>query len=407
MTRALQSGVSGLLAHQVQMDSVGNNIANASTIGFKGGHALFADTLYQTLRPASAPTPSSGGVNPSAVGSGVQVAGIGTDFSQGALQATGHTTDVAIDGEGFLAVTDGQGIYFTRNGALGLDQEGSLVHLATGMRVLATPDGAAPATVDASSTLIAPVGQASVARATSQVELGGNLDSRLAAGGSQTVTAQVYDSLGAPHRLALTFTPGATPGMWDIQGTSADGAVGFSGPAQVHFDPSGASATPSLTMALTLDNPRGASPDLSLTLGLGGLTQLAQSGTAALSSQDGATPGTLTGLAIQNDGAIAGNFSNGLSRTVGRLVTAVFANVEGLDSVGDSLFQATANSGEPVFGAPGDGRGAIKSGYLEGSNVDLADEFTRMIVTQRGYQASSRILSTADEMLQELLQVLR
>jgi flagellar hook protein FlgE len=393
---ALQTGVTGMLAHQLRMDAVGNNIANSNTIGFKGVSVMFADALYQQMESGS-------------VGQGVLVAGIDTNFAQGSLLATGRTTDIAIEGEGFLAVTDGTQIYYTRNGAMGLDAEGNLIHLASGLRVVGLPPSSgSPNTsvVTPSSTLTLPLGQTSVARATSQLNLGGNLDSRAATGTAYQVTARVYDSLGAGHDVTLTFTRSSTPGQWDVSGSSADGAITFASPAQVTFDQNGKPTIDTLSCQMTLSNPAGANSTLDITLSVANMNQLAEDSSTALRSQDGMPPGMLTGIAIAPDGAIMGVYSNGLTSPVGQLVTATFANTGGLENMRDSLFQASPSSGVAVFGAPGsNGRGTVRSGQLESSNVNLAQEFADMIITQRGFQASSRVINTADEMLQELMNV--
>jgi flagellar hook protein FlgE len=405
MMRALQSGVTGLLAHQVRMDTVGNNIANADTVGFKEGRTLFTDTLYENLRPASGATATRGSVNPMDVGSGVRVASTDTKFTQGALQATGRSTDVAIEGEGFLAVTDGSATFLTRNGALGIDGDGNLIHLATNLRVVATPsDSSGP--VGASSTLTLPVGQSGMARATGTVTLTGNVDSRLDDGATQGITATVYDSLGAPRNLTLTLTRSGSD--WNVSGGSADGTVTVGTPSAIAFDTAGKPTIATVPLTMNLTGANGANGTLSIALNTSGLTQLAQAGTAALSGQDGLPPGSLTSVTVRSNGVIEGIYSNGLTRSVGQLVTGTVANKDGLEAAGGSLFKTTASSGEVAFGTPGaGGRGAVRGGNLEGSNVDLAGQFTDMIVTQRGYQASSRVISTADQMLQDLLQVLR
>lgn len=411
---ALQAGVLGMLAHQLRLDAIGNNIANANTVGYKSARVLFADTLYQLLEPATAPTANLGGTNPSSVGQGVLVTGMDTFFGQGGLMLTGRTTDVAIEGEGFLAVTDGVRIFYTRNGALGLDAGGHLVHLASGLRVIALPAPAASPgsvnnpTVTPTSTLQLPVGQSSLARATSQVRLGANLDSRTAPGTQYPVSFRVYDSLGAGHEVTLTFTRSATEGRWDVTGTSPDGTISLGAPAQITFDERGKPTVGALPIQMTLSNPNGANSTLEITLSVADVTQLAQESSAALLTQDGVPPGTLTGLTINGDGLIVGVYSNGLMSSLGRLVTAVFSNTGGLQSERHSLFSATVNSGEPTYGTPGSGnRGAVRSGQLESSNVNLAQEFADMIVTQRGFQASARVVTTADQMLQELMNLAR
>jgi flagellar hook protein FlgE len=387
-----------MLAHQTRMDVVGNNIANADTVGFKGERVMFTDALYAA---------SSG----TEVGQGVIVAGTQTDYAQGSLTATGRTTDVAIEGEGFLTVTDGSHLYYTRNGAMGTDANGNLIHLASGMKVVALPPSSGPAntsSITTADTLKVPLGDASIARATGAMSLGGNLDSRTIAGGQAQITAHVYDSLGAGHDVTLTFTRSATAGQWDVTATSPDGTVTAGSPAQVTFDTNGKPTTNSLSLQMTLTNPNGAGAAMPIELSLASTTQLAQDPSLALRTQDGLPPGMLTGMRVDPNGVILGIYSNGLTSSLGQLVTGTFTNTSGLEKVKDSLYQSTYNSGLPSYGIPGsNGRGAIRSGQLEASNVNLAQEFADMIVTQRGFQASSRVVTTADQMLQELMNVAR
>jgi flagellar hook protein FlgE len=408
---ALQAGVSGMIAHQLKMDSVGNNIANADTVGYKSSHITFTDALYQMVRPGTAPSGKMGGTNPVTVGQGVLASTMDSNYGQGALLATGRTTDIAIEGEGFLTVTDGNQFFYTRNGSLGLDAEGYLTHLASGMRVVAlqAPVTTAGGTsVTPNDMLKIPLGQSSVARATTQMSLGGNLDSRSTAGANAQLTARVYDSLGAGHDLTFSFTPAATAGQWDVSATSPDGTVAFTGPAQVKFDTNGKPTVNSLKFQLTLASPAGAAAKIATDLSVSGLTQLAQDSSASLRSQNGVPPGTLTGLSINSDGSIAGVYSNGASDSIGQIVTSMFPNTGGLERSSDGLFASSLSSGVPSFGVPStDGRGSLRSGELESSNVNLAQEFAEMITTQRGFQASSRVVSTADQMLQELMNVIR
>lgn len=411
---ALQAGIMGMLAHQLRMDAVGNNIANANTVGYKTLRVMFSDALYQVVQAATPPGEGRGGTNPSSIGQGVLVSGIEGQFRQGDLMATGRTTDVAIEGDGFLAVTDGEKIFYTRNGAMALDAAGNLVHLATGMRVVALPPrspgatapGAAGVAVSPDSTLQISLGQAGLASATTAVNLAGNLDSRVAAGGAYTVSARVHDSLGAEHDVSLTFTRTATG--WSVTGQSPSGAVNVGPPADLAFDAEGRPQATSLPLSMTLANPNGATPTLSVSLATGGMTGTAGDSSAALRSQDGSAAGTLTGLTVGTDGSVIGVYSNGQTRAVGQIVTATFANTAGLAGGGGGLYSASVNSGEPAYGPPGaGGRGVLRNGQLEASNVNLAQEFADMIVTQRGFQASSRVVTTADEMLQELMNVVR
>jgi flagellar hook protein FlgE len=419
---ALQAGVSGLLAEQTRMDAVGNNIANSNTVGYKSVDVLFADALYQVLKPATAASGKLSGGDAVSVGEGVQVSGTHTDFAQGNLMATGRSTDVAVEGEGFLPVTDGNQVYYTRNGSLGLDANGYLVQLASGLRVLATPPPASgastgsaaaatsgsAATVTPQDTLQVPLGQTTAAHATSQVGLGGNLDSRAAAGAQFQVTSRVYDSLGAGHDMTLSFTRSATAGQWDVTATSPDGAATLAAPTSITFDANGTASPASLSLQFALNGGSGAGTPQPITVSLANVTQLAQDNSAALRSQDGLPPGTLTGISISEDGTVLGVFSNGMAKPLGRVVTGSFTNPSGLESVRDSLYQASLSSGTPAYGVPGSaGHGAIRAGQLESSNVNLTQEFADMIVTQRSYQASSRVVTTADQMLQDLMSVIR
>lgn len=406
---ALQTGVSGILAQQTRMDAIGNNIANANTVGYKSSRVLFSDTLDQVLQPAAAPTETLGGTNPMTLGQGVGIASIDTKFSQGTLQATGRSLDVAVEGDGMLAVTDGTQIYYTRHGALNIDQDGYLVQEASGMRMIALPpsNGSTPLGVTTASTLQIPLGQ-SIARATTALDLNGNLDAGAATGDTHDVSLRIYDSLGTAHQVTLTFTKNATANTWDVTGTSADGTLSVTAPAQATFDSNGMPTVSSLQMSLALTNPNGATANIDMTATLTGCTQLAAADSMALSSQNGVAAGTLTGVEISQDGSIQGVYSNGLKSPLGQLVTAQFPNINGLESKGESLYAASVNSGVPSFGAPGEaGRGALRSGELEQSNVNLAEEFADMIVTQRSFQASSRVVNTADQMLQELLQIVQ
>jgi flagellar hook protein FlgE len=403
---ALQSGVSGMLAHQTRMDTIGNNIANSNTIGFKGSRVEFGDTMSEFMRGGTAASGTLGGINPTQVGMGVYVSGTQTDWAQGNSQATGRTNDVAVQGQGMLAVTDGTSIFYSRDGGLGLDAGGNLVQLSTGLRVVTMPPADAagtPVSVSPSSTLQVPLGQ-SLARATSSVELGGNLDSRAVAGTTYPLTTQVFDSLGNSHDVTLKFTRASGGSAWTVSGSAADGAVTIPAPAQVTFDSSGQPTVKSLAVQMTLTKPNGAAAALNLAVSTANLSQDGQVSSVALRSQDGMPPGVLTGVTFDPDGSVQGAYSNGLTSKLGQITTATFANPAGLETRGSNLYSVSANSGSPMYGAPGsDGHGELASGELEGSNVNLTQEFADMIITQRGYQASSRLVTTADQMIQELM----
>ncbi|MBI3911650.1 MAG: flagellar hook protein FlgE [Armatimonadetes bacterium] len=413
MIQSLFSGISAMLANQTKMGVIGDNIANANTIGFKASRALFSETLSQTLYPATAATELEGGTGPSEVGQGVQVATIDPNYQQGVLLATGRAGDVAVDGAGFLVLTDGASLYYTRDGALGLDAGGNLIHLASGLRVAGLArdpvTGQVTGSPSAASGIQVPVGQLSLSRATSNVLLGGNLDAQTAEGGSLFSTFHVLDSLGVGHDVTVTFTRTATPGEWDVSASSPDGTVAVTGGStRVTYDENGRPQVNTLGLELSLAQDGGATNPVVLTLDLSSTTQLGAETSLALRSQDGIAPGLLTGFTIDADGTVRGTFDNGLTTPLAALALAGFANPDGLVSQGGNVLAGGVNSGVAVFGTPGSaGLGLLRAGTLEGSNVDLATEFAEMIVTQRGFQASARVINVSDQMLQDLLTLAR
>jgi flagellar hook protein FlgE len=395
------SGVSGLRSHQTMVDNIGNNIANVNTFGFKSSTVVFQDLLSQVLQGAGMPTGTAGGTNPAQIGLGVKVAGITTSFTQGAAQSTGRATDLSIQGDGFFMVAGSSGEQlFTRAGALSFDALGRLV-TASGDIVqgwTATADGVVNTNAGVGS-IVMPLGQQIRPVATTGISLGGNLDADAADGTEVTTTITVYDDAGSPYDVRLTFTRSGA--SWDITADVTDAAGNVTNPA----------VGPSLTFtdgALTSANPTLTIGATTITLDGAGLVQFAGPSGAAALSQNGAALGTLQSFTIAGDGTINGVFSNGRTRPLGQIALANFTNPAGLEKAGDSTYRATVNSGNPAIGAPGTGgRGAILSSTLEMSNVDLAAEFTNLIIAQRGYQANSRVITSSDELLQELVNLKR
>ncbi len=424
MWQAMLSGVASLKAHQIKMNVIGNNIANINTIGFKGARAHFQDLLSQTLRAASRPSGVLGGTNPMQVGLGVKVGAIDILPLQGALELTGRSTDLAIQGNGFFMLSNGRDIQFTRDGAFALDAEGYLVHRGTGWKVLgwrADPGGLIDTNraITASSVLQFPVGSQAVVRQTSKVIYTGNLNANAASTDSFSATVRVYDSLGGAHDITLTFTnrqsppagsppPGAIM-SWEWSATEGATSVGdFSTGTntRLYFDSAG-NLVGGATQQITITPTNGA-PPFTVTLDLAQLTSLAADSVVQPVYQDGFPPGTLQEFAIGIDGTIQGIFSNGLSRPMGRIALSLFPNPTGLERLGNNMWRQTDNSGLPQVGAPTTaGLGEINAGYLEQSNVDLGAEFADMIVTQRGFQANTRIVSVVDELLADVVNMKR
>jgi flagellar hook protein FlgE len=462
MMRSLYSGVSGLQNHQVRMDVIGNNVSNVNTVGFKKGRVNFQDLLYQTLQGAARPTDEVGGVNPQQVGLGMNIASIDTLHLQGSLQTTGVKTDVALQGDGFFVLRAGEEEYYTRAGAFGLDEEGRLVNPANGMRVqgwMAQEVEGQPFINTSASVedLIIPVGGKDPASETSQVYLACNLDKRTPvippdAGprdtleGTWSTTFDIYDSFGNEHTLQIDFT--RVPGIenrWQADvtvdpeseiatntqievgaanNTTNTFFVDFSnvGVLQQITDAQGdALTTGELQVPVNFDvlqafAPPGTPPvrqTFTLNLGEVGevtdtITQFAESSSTKVFEQDGYPMGYLDDFRIDQSGIITGVFSNGNNRALGQLALASFINPGGLEKAGENAFVTSNNSGEPDIGRSGiAGKGKIIAGALEMSNVDLAEQFTDMIVTQRGFQANSRSITTSDQMLQELLTLKR
>ncbi|MFW5962070.1 MAG: flagellar basal-body rod protein FlgF [bacterium] len=418
MMRSMYAGVSGLKTHQTRMDVVGNNIANVNTVGFKGSRATFKEMLNQTLQGARAPQGNIGGVNPQQVGLGVDVGSIDTDFNQGNLQTTGLSTDLAIQGNGYFIVNDGEQDLYTRAGALTLDNNGNLVNGANGFTVqgwMADSDGNINNNQSVGD-IVVPVGQDMAASASTKVGFGKNLDSRANVGDTRTATIDVYDSLGEQHTVSVEFEKIAD-NQWDWTITDAtDAAVIYdtdgdgtndSGSGTLTFDPVTGDIIGGMEGALDFA-PTGGANDQTVDIDFNNVIQYAADYTIDGTSANGYEKGELESFSISDAGIITGSFSNGLTRSVGQLAVANFSNNAGLENKGDTLFSATSNSGIPQVGVANNaGRGSISSGTLEMSNVDLAEQFTDMISTQRGYQANSKIIATADQMLQELVNLKR
>lgn len=408
MMRSMFAGVSGLRTHQTMMDVVGNNIANVNTAGFKTSQVTFAETISQLARGASGPTATRAGINPASIGLGVRVSSIDGVFTQGASQSTGRNTDLAIQGDGFFVLeSDGERVY-TRAGGFAFDAEGSL-NGPNGALVQgwAADDAGNIDTNSPISDIRIPLGQVIQPVATSALAVGGSLSADSPIGGTSVTSIAVFNSLGEEHEASVTFTKTAV-NDWAVS-VSIDGAAATVTPASVQFDASGQLSSTS-PLAITGFVPAGANP-LDFDVVLDGDLALVQFGgpsTMEALNKDGRSIGFLVGYAVGDDGSVAGQFSNGQTKLLGQIATATFANPAGLVRVGVSNFSSSVNSGEPLVGTAGTGtRGLMSAGTLEMSNVDLAREFTNMIIAQRGFQANSRVITTSDEMLSDLVNLKR
>jgi len=420
MLRSMFSGVSGLRLHQTRMDVIGNNIANVNTVAYKSSRITFQEIYSQTLRPASAPLPdgSRGGTNPFQVGLGIGISSMDVLHLNGSAQRTDRVMDLAIEGDGFFVVSDGSGQYYTRAGNFDIDRAGTIV-TASGMKVLGWVYNHTQGTMETTglpreinlSNLVLPP------KATENIRFEGNLDSRAETGTIVPYTASIIDAKGQEHKIQYEFVKAAENNVWNYTVTAPPGVTLTQGASGVlRFNDAGRLISPDASP------PAVPSQVPEVVLEIGGTDSIQYqahftedkftyySGDSSLkvTSVDGYRLGVLSGITIDSSGSVIGIYNNGQFRTEAVLALARFTNPGGLLKGGDNLFLETTNSGFPELGPSGtDGRGSINPGALEMSNVDLAKEFTDMISTQRGFQANSRIITTSDELLQELVNLKR
>ena len=413
MMRSLFAGVSGLKNHQVRMDVIGNNISNVNTLGFKAGRVTFKEGFAQLLQGAAGPTEGQGGTNPRQLGLGAQIGSVDTIFTQGNRETTGVLTDLAIEGDGFFIVSRGNENFYSRAGNFELDADGRLVSSTNGFRVQGrmAVDGVLSQSL---GEVRLPVGQQSKAAATTMTAVAGNLDAMAEVGTQVESGITVYDNQGGRHELKVVFERTAD-NEWTLTVDEAQlgGTVNVTGGTALAFDPDTGLLTSPTDDPVISFTPAGATLPLEIDLRLGagqldGLTQFAGMTNTVLNEQDGHMAGTLQGFSIDRTGQIVGAFSNGTSMVLGQIAMASFNNPGGLMRSGDNLYAISANSGEPqVEFATENSASSIASGALEMSNVDLTQEFTNMIVAQRGFQANSRVITGTDEMLQEVVNLKR
>ncbi len=423
----LNTGVTGLGVNSTTLAVTGDNLANLNTIGFKGSRAQFQDLLISNIGGAS---------RTSQLGMGSFLGGVAQQFTQGSVTTTGRTSDMAIDGAGFFVVASQEGTFYTRDGGLTLDNESRLVTL--GGYVLQGYMADATGTIGSSLGDIQLTPDTLSPSATTSVTMNANLDAdadiasaiwgtgalptdpnQAASEATYTTSMTVYDSLGAEHEVIIYFQKTNT-NEWNYHIAVDDGELGGtagqlteieSGTLQFDTDGSLQSQTVATTaypitfvgadaQTLTFDmgDPTGAME--------GAVTQFASDSTVTGLDQDGYGAGNLIDWQMDSDGVISGVYSNGETRVLGQVALALFSSVDGLERAGDNLYMATTDSGQPLVGAAETGgRGSVYQYALEGSNVDMESEFVAMITAQRGYQASSRVISASDDLLKELVNI--
>ena len=423
MPRAMNSAISGLKSMQTWLDIVANNVVNSNSTAFKSSRAVFQDILSQTERSASGPQGSLGGVNAQQVGLGMQVGGSAMQMGQGAIQNTGRLTDFVIQGEGFFIANDGTRDFYTRDGTFDLALDGTLISSLNGFPIRAWQADAITAAIDTTApptTVKIPVGSYGRASQSQEITMVGNLDADTAAAGTVNTTITIFDSQGGAHLIGLTFTKAAAPAVdsWTLTATEADAditSVAVASGGTVTFSASGVmtSANPTLDIdfdvAVTGVNDLTTAATTAVTLAMtAGLTQVSADSQVSSQTQDGSSAGTLLTFSVNTQGLITGIFSNGNQVSQGQISLATFPNSAGLQRVGTNMYEISANSGDPNVGPAQTGsRGSIANGAIEGSNVDMAQEFTNLILAQRGFQANGRMITTNDEILQELVNLKR
>jgi len=454
----MYSGVSGLRVHQTRMDVIGNNIANVNTVGFKSGRVIFSDVFSQLSRGAGSPNLDTGrgGTNPMQIGLGANVYAIDNMMMRGSIQRTDNPTDLAIDGEGFFIVRGGMydTFKFTRAGNFTLDSVGNLV-TSSGMNVMGwqlydydpatnrySYDTEQPLEAiniysdvhNGNKRIIAP-------SPTTLAQLTGNLDADAVSadpvagtdGTKYRVPFIAYDEIGNKHDITLVFEAqeantsgamrtrewtytieaGASAQIVSVGGTAGatGGSVVFgTGNTGASSTTNGRVITPASPVPVQiLSTDPSIAGLLSFTIDFSNMTQYASQSNVKAARVDGYTTGTFETFSIGSDGMISAVYSNGQMKPLAQIALATFENPGGLLKEGDNLFSQTTNSGVFTKGVlpTYEGTGQIAPGTLEMSNVDLSREFSDMIVTQRGFQANTRIITTSDEMLMELVNLKR
>jgi len=404
---SFSQALSGLNAAKSNLAVLGNNISNSQTVGFKGASSQFADVFAN-----------------SQVGLGTRVSTVVQDFSEGNLEATDRTLDLAVSGQGFYRFEQAGETVYSRNGQLSLTPDGFLEN-ASGGRIMGyglnangdVQTGGQP------QVLTVPPDEMP-AGATTNVATTFNLDAREMNGEGLSATQvndgadsldyhysnnfTVFDSLGNPRNISVYYEKTAEPNAWDakvsmegLHDPANDFRIAFNNDGTLQQITQGAGEVDAPTIEFNTEQLGGEPAPLAFALDVAGSTQFGNTATTSALTQDGYTSGALMGIAIQEDGTIMRNYANEQSRPAGQIALAHFRNPEGLSASGDNVWSATNASGQELLGAPGTGvLGGVVSGAIETSNVDMAKQLVDMIVSQRAYQANSQTIKTQDELLQ-------
>ena len=419
MFTTFSTALSALNATSTAIDVVGNNLANMNTTGFKGSDLSFRDLISQA---------SGNGTSETQVGLGTATPLTVQQFTQGAIQTNSGPLDAAIQGEGFFITQSPEGnTYYTRDGTFQVDSAGNLL-TSTGAQVEGWNSTASTGVIDTSGAISGiriPSGALSPPVATTKMSVDLNLNSAATADATSNFSTPVtvYDSLGKSHILTVSFQKTDT-NSWSYQ-VSIPGADVTAGTAGTPYDIPNASGTMTFDTNGQLTSPAAGSTipvaipglsdgatDLNISWdpynnGAGRITQFGQASAASASSQDGATAAELVSVSISDGGAITAQYSDGVQSTVGQLALAAISNPNTLVDVGNNDYQLSAATADPSVGTPGTGgRGTVVGGALESSNVDLATQFTNLITFQRSYEANAHVVTTADQLSQDTINLI-
>jgi len=443
MPSGMSNAISGLTNYQKLIDVVGNNIANLNTPGFKAVNVSFKELMSQTIKGASAPTGNTGGTNPVQLGLGTTISSMEQNITQGPIEITGKSTDMAITGNGYFILKDSLAVRYSRSGNFSIDSNGDLVN-PNGMKVQGWTTKNTDGSIDTAggagtmTSINIPLGQSVSAKASTQMIYTGNFDTSAATVPAATTPADPiadpypnpvtvpapsyvtkvtgYDAMGGATEITLFFyhRPVAAPtathaAEWEYyaygkQSTSAVNTFDQLGTGLLVYDDEGKYNATDSTIGTIDYSPVNNSAAVSITPDFALTTQLdTDESSVVLRSQDGAKAGSLETFTIDSNGLIVGNYTNGNAENLGQVALASFTNPVGLNKVENGLYIPSANPGIAVVGTANTGsRGSINGTALEGSNVDLGNEFTKMIIAQRAFQANSRVVTTYDEMLSEV-----
>jgi flagellar hook protein FlgE len=396
--------LSGINAAQSDLAVTGNNIANSQTAGFKQSRSQFSELFAVSPQ----------GVSRTQTGNGVKLAAVSQQFTQGNIEATSNSLDIAISGQGFFVLSDSGALVYTRAGAFQTDSNGYVVN-TEGQRLQVYPLTASGGFNTATLSDLRFVTSDSAPAATANAEMVFNLPANVAppatavfdptdtSSYNNSSSLTVYDSLGAAHTATMYFVKTATANTWDSY-LYVDG-VAVGGAQTLTYSSSGALTAPvgGAVSYGTYTPTTGATP-FAVTFDLSGATQFGDTFGVSNISQDGYTTGHMVGISIDSTGIVQARYTNGRSLLLGQVALASFANPQGLQSVGNTSWSETFASGQALNGQAGNsGFGLLQSGSLEQSNVDITAQLVKMIVAQRNFQANAQMISTEDQISQSII----